>query len=166
MTASCPVYFSFRITQSRSVWRCAAALAAIVAAAALGGCVSSGEPFRPAVAPEGTGVIYIFRTAGGGPFAGGRLRVFVDQEPAGEIGAGEYIAWGAGPGEHLVRVEGDSEATAMVNLLADTPEFLEIRTEAFGSKPVLERRSQEDGMRLLSETREAPYKDERPGEPG
>jgi hypothetical protein len=137
-------------------WLLAAAAAAAVGSAPLAGCASKGEPFRPAVAPEGAGVIYIFRAPGGGPFAGGRLPVFVDQQAAGEIGGGEYIAWGAGPGEHLIRVEGDSEATALVELRGDQPAFLEIRTEAFGSKPVLERRSQEEGMRLLSETREAP----------
>lgn len=145
--------------RSGNGWLVAAVVGSVLGAVPLGGCASSGgEPFRPAVAPEGAGVIYIFRTSGGGPFAGGRLPVFVDQQAAGDIGGGEYIAWGAGPGEHLVRVEGDSEATALVDLRDDLPAFLEIRTEAFGSKPVLERRSQEEGMRLLSETREAPVK--------
>lgn len=157
MTASIPnLPRAARTLRSASLVTAAAVAAG---AAVLAGCASGGEPFRPAVAPEGAGVIYIFRTSGGGPFAGGRLPVFVDQQPAGEIGAGEYIAWGAAPGERLVRVEGDSEATAMVELRGDQPAFLEIRTEAFGSKPVLERRSQEEGMRLLSETREAPLKD-------
>ena len=135
-----------------AAWLCGG----LAGAACLTACASKGDPFRPAVAPEGTMVIYIFRTSGGGPFAGGRLPIFVDQQPAGEIGAGEYIAWGAGPGEHLVRVEGDSEASALVELVGDEPAFVEIRTEAFGSKPILERRSQEEGMRLLAETHEAP----------
>lgn len=151
----------FRFGAVRTLILAAAGLS--LAAAMIPACANgSGETFRPAFAPEGAGVIYIFRTSGGGPFAGGRLRVLVDQKFAGEIGAGEYIAWGAGPGEHLVRVEGDSEATARVDLIEGKSAFLEIRTEAFGSKPVLEERGEEEGMRLLRETREAPLKTEEP----
>src|SRR5262245_442229 len=85
-------------------------VAVLILSAACAGA-RRGEAFRPEVVAGDQAAMYVYCDRS----AGTAVRVFVDQQDAGELRPGEYIVRVVKPGEHFVRVEGSSSmARSMV----------------------------------------------------
>ena len=122
--------------------------------AVFGGCTGSGPVFSPVVAPGDDGVVYVYRR--NATFEGRDVKVFLDAEYVGALGAGEYVARVVRPGERLVRVERSRETVVVANVARRESVFLEVRAGAFQSRPDLVQRLPEEAWPWLSKLHQAP----------
>lgn len=127
------------------------ALAMSVCAMSLGGCAPRprGEVFRPEAASPEQAVLYVFREARS--FGQAPVRIVVNQEPSGELRPGEYLAFVMAPGEHLVRVELNSEDTRQVRLLPGDSAYLRVvTTRLHPRRPTLDQPETALARRLIA----------------
>jgi len=122
--------------------------------AVLGGCGGSGPVFTPVVAPGDNGVVYVYRR--NATFEGRDVKVFLDADYVGALGAGEYVARVVTPGERLVRAERSRETVVIANVARRESVFLEVRAGAFQSRPELIQRLPEEAWPWLSKLHQAP----------
>ena len=120
---------------NRIIWSALAAAIAGVALAGVGcaGAGRSADGFQPEVVEPTRAVLYIYREP---RFGGKPVRVFVNQDPVGELRPGQYMVWIVTPGSFLVRAEGQASAARQVVLREGDAAYLRITGNA---KPVVDR---------------------------
>jgi hypothetical protein len=99
-------------------------------------------------------VIYVFREPGA--FNGSVLRVYIDQEYAGSLRTGQYLAKIEPPGEHLVRIEGSSSVVSRVVFVGGESAYLQVDAAGHDPRPRIMVRESQEGMEMVSRTSLAP----------
>lgn len=101
------------------------ALLLILLAALLQGCATSpsGDAFQPEIVEPSRAVMYIYREPG---FGGRPVRVFINQELAGELNRGQYLARTVEPGNYIIRVEADSSMAREIRVRAGDAAYVRI----------------------------------------
>lgn len=127
-------------------------LVLILAILAAGGCAGSagGDAFQPEVVEPSRAVIYIYRAPRG--LWGRAVRLYINQEPVGDLFPGQYRAKVLGPGVYLVRVEADSSMVREVRLVPGDVAYLQVNG---GGKPTLEVPDSDQAQRQLARSTRA-----------
>jgi hypothetical protein len=134
-----------------SGWRVWIVLAALVGAW-LGGCAARprGDAFTPEIADGAKAVVYVFRE---GRVLGGRpVIVYINQEPAGELAPGQYLAKVVEPGEYFVRAEDGGSAVRQARVKAGDAVYFRVRAGRFGRVVEVDLPGTEEGRRLIART--------------
>jgi hypothetical protein len=114
-------------------WRIAgAAWLAATLLGALVGCRAAprGAAFQPEVADGSRAVVYIYREPR--RFGGKPISVYVNQEHAGELLPGQYMARVVAPGECFIRAECVGSAVRQAAVRAGDAVFFSVQTGRFG----------------------------------
>jgi hypothetical protein len=115
------------------------------------GCAGpKGPAFRPEVIEPARAVIYVYRPPRS--WAGRAVGVSIDQREVGRLDAGQHLAVQVDPGEHVIRVEGSSDAVREVRLIEGDSAFLEVRASAWDERPAITLLDEEAARRRIAHT--------------
>lgn len=121
---------------------------------ASGGCGARGPVFSPVVAPGDDGVVYVYRRSAA--FEGRDVKIFIDAEYVGRLGAGEYVVRVVAPGERLIRAERKRELVVAAPVARGESVFYEVKIGAFQARPLLIQRLPEEALPWVSEMHQGP----------
>jgi hypothetical protein len=119
-----------------------------------GGCAARGPVFSPVVAPGDDGVVYVYRR--GAVLEGRDVKIFIDAEYVGRLGAGEYVARVVAPGERLIRAERKRELVVAAPVARGESVFYEVKIGAFQARPELTQRLPEEALPWISKLHQGP----------